>query len=75
MRAYGARFHGGGSASGIRDQLISTLVYVLLRIVFGIAYGIATEESEIKQLFPLRIETSEKRPSLVGFSSMFLDVG
>jgi hypothetical protein len=42
MRAYGATFHGGGSASGIRDQLISTRVYFLLRIVFGISYGIVT---------------------------------
>jgi hypothetical protein len=32
MRAYGATFHGGGSASGIRDQLISTRVYFLLAL-------------------------------------------
>jgi hypothetical protein len=45
MRAYGATFHGGGSASGIRDQLISTRVYFSFAHCiwnFLPPYGIAT---------------------------------
>jgi hypothetical protein len=75
MRAHGATFHGGGSASGIRDQLISTSVYFFCALYLEFPTELQHRSRKQNNFSPLRIETSEKRPSLVGFSSMSLDVG